>query len=627
MQHRSIMRKNSVGVLFAVAGAALLASCAPESKKSEGAAAKPAVIAPEVKPTALPMRAYFGDLHMHTSWSFDAYSFKTTATPDDAYHFAKGAPLAHPAGGVYQLKRPLDFMAVTDHSEFLGVMRQTANPDSSLSKHPLAAQINSDSVKTRMDAFMKFAMAAIAGVGDLPKLDAKEIQKIMADAWSEEKRAANANYEPGKFTTLISYEWTSSPDGRNLHRNVIFGDNGPDRPFSSNDSNKPEDLWAYLDNMRKQGHKVMAIPHNSNVSDGSMWERVDSYGKPLTKDYALSRLRNEPLVEVTQVKGTSEVHPSLSRNDEFANFELLENYLFNSKPITKFEGGYVRSAYMMGLAMQDSYGFDPYRFGLVGASDSHTGLVPVDENAYTGKTLMDGTPKSRLDCTYCGGMDFRKFGASGLTAVWAKANTREALFDALERKETFATTGPRMQVRFFGGRAMDGVDPKKSNWIPTAYAQGVPMGSTLQGDAQKAPVFVVWAVKDPDGANLDRIQIVKLWSKGGVAKEKIFNVALSGNRKVDPKTGKAPAVGNTVNLKTVTYRNTIGASELSARWVDPEYDPKVPAGYYVRVLEIPTPRWSSFDAKTLGIAPPKDLPSTIQERAFTSPIWVGMPPA
>lgn len=568
------------------------------------------------------VRPLFGDLHMHTAFSFDAFTFKTTATPDDAYEFAQGRPLAHPAGGVYRLDRPLDFLAVTDHSEFMGVIRSMADPANRLSSLPIAKEVLSKDPATAGTAFRKLADILRSGDATAAFGPGPEVPQAMSDAWKREVDAANRHYRPGRFTTLIGYEWTSAPDGRNLHRNVLFRTGTAPMPFSATDSRDPEALWKFLEATRAKGYPVLAIPHNSNGSDGTMFGTKTFAGAPITRDYATRRNRNEPIVEITQVKGTSDTHPTLSPNDEFSDFEILPTYIGSNKRVTKFAGGYVRDALRTGVAMQDGEGFNPYRFGLIGSTDSHVGMSPIKESNYFGKVgVLDGTPKARLDCTYCAGSDYRNFSASGLAVVWAPTNTREAVFDALVRKETYATTGTRMRVRFFAGWNYARLVPGRNGWVAAAYAGGVPMGGTLGPRTAGRPVFLVSAMKDPDGANLDRIQIVKVWARGGRSEEKVFDVALSGGRTVDPRTGKAPPVGDTIDRTTLSYTNTIGAASLSVRWIDPEFDPAAQAAYYVRVLEIPTPRWSSYDAKRLGRTPLKDHPFAIQERAYTSPIW------
>ncbi len=553
----------------------------------------------------------FGDLHIHTQWSFDAYLFNTRISPDDAYEFAKGKPLKHPMGKTYRLSRPLDFMAVTDHGFYLGVFKKMADPSHRLSKLPIAEKVNSPDPDVLASVFGQ--IGSVRGLAD---------PDVSREAWDQIMASANRHNDPGTFTTFIAYEWTSTPNGQNLHRNVIFRGNTAPPPFTRIDSDRPEDLWAWMDRIRKQGHEALAIPHNANLSDGRMFEREDSLDRPFTAAYADSRNRNEPLVEVTQVKGTSEAHPALSPTDEFADFELLELYVARNVPVTNFKGSYVRDAYRTGLEFQDKGGFNPYRFGLVAASDSHTGIVPVEENNFSGKIgSRDGSAERRL-VMQPSTMRFRHFSASGLAGVWAEENTRDRIYAAFRRKETWGTTGPRIQVRFFGGFDMGDAKPGAAGWVDAAYKGGVPMGGVLRAaDGSGAPTFAVWAVKDVEGANLDRIQIVKAWSVDGTSHEQVYDAVWSGDRAINSETGKLPPVGNTVNFKTLEYSNSIGAVELKGAWTDPDFRRDQNALYYMRVLEIPTPRWSLFDAKELGIPHPEGLHKTIQERAYTSPIW------
>jgi hypothetical protein len=560
----------------------------------------------------------FGELHMHTSYSFDAFIFQVRSTPEEAYNFAKGQPLKHPLGQTYQLTRPLDFLAVTDHGAYMGAIRNMANPEHPYSKLDLATKILNPDPDVFQSGFTKVVESLAAGEA-LPELVSDKIQK---DTWDVMIDSANEANDPGKFTAFIAYEWTSAPDGQNLHRNVIFkGDTAP-QPFTVFDSSKPEDLWAWMDTKRKEGHEALAIPHNGNLSDGRMFERQDSWDKPFNNDYAERRMRNEPLVEITQVKGTSETHPILSPNDEFADFELVEQYVARNQPVTRMEGSYVRNAYRRGLEFQDDKGFNPYRFGLIGASDSHTGISPVVENDYSGKVgAADGSPQMRMQAEH-NSMDLRFFSASGLAGVWAKENTRESIYDAMRRKETWATSGPRITVRFFASFDKDALQPGQDGWVDKAYKAGVPMGGSLKGsDKAVSPTFGIWAIKDAESASLDRIQIVKGWSENGKSHEKVYNIAWAGDRKADMTTGKIPAVANTVNLDTLAYDNSVGAVQLQGTWTDPAFNAKQNAFYYARVIEIPTPRWSTFDAKELGIEYPEGLDKTIQERAYTSPIW------
>ncbi len=620
------MAKSIPSVVCLAFAAVLAGACDGGSSGGQTATATPSP-PPTTPTTPTPVqdrtRLLWGDLHLHTAWSFDAFVFTTTATPDDAYNFAKGAALAHPAGGSYRLNRPFDFLAVTDHSEYVGVVNTAADKTNPLSTLAVVAQLLSPDPKVSGQAFLAMGSAIHAGNKDYFTPQTPAANQAIADAWTRTVQIANRQNDPGKFTALVGYEWTGSLSGAEIHRNVIYrGDNGP-LPYTSMDSNHPEDLWNFLEQNRQAGRPVLAIPHNSNVSNGLMFGTKDSYGQRMTPAYIQARARNEPVVEITQTKGTSETHPSLSPNDEFAGFELFESFPGSSTPITQFAGGYLRDALKTGLAIQDGDGFNPYRYGIAGGTDSHLAMSPVMENNYFGTTgNRDGTAQLRLDCTYCGsGSDFRKFSSSGLTAVWATENTRAGVFDSIQRKETYATTGPRMQVRFFGGFELAGYLPADPDWVEKSYQRGVPMGGLLGTAAGRQPVFTFLALKDPDGANLDRVQIVKVSSKGGVTREEVYDVALSGGRSVNPATGKAPPVGTTVNLVNATYSNTIGAATLSGVWVDQAFDPAARSAYYVRVLEIPTPRWSTYDAVRLARAAPADLPPTIQERAFTSPIW------
>jgi hypothetical protein len=568
-------------------------------------------------------KALFGELHMHTQLSMDAYYLSTRATPDDAYEFAKGKPLKHPNGQTYLISRPLDFMAVTDHGIFMGIFARLGDPEDPLSKLPLAKKVASGDRDQGREAFGELVSAFRSGT----PIEGTATPEVRQSVWDSVVASANRHYDPGTFTTFVAYEWGGMRDGKNLHRNVIFKGETAPPPFTGLESSKPEDLWAWMDGLREDGYRVLAIPHNMNLSDGTGFERQDSLGNPLTSEYAATRNRNEPLVEVTQIKGTSETHPLLSPNDEFADFELLELYVSQNIPITNFKGGYVRDAYRTGLEFQDSQGFNPYRFGLIGGTDSHSGIIPVEENNFSSMSGRIGTPEQVAEARLiASALPFRKprvrhFSASGLAGVWSKENTRESIFDTLRRKETWGTTGPRIKVRFFGGFDMAGVIPGEAGWIEAAYEKGVSMGGELKpADGSNAPTFALWAMKDPDTANLDRIQIVKGWSVGGVSHEQVYDALWSGNRVKDSETGKLPAVGNTVNLETLEYSNSIGAVELKGTWTDPDFDPNRNAFYYVRVLEIPTPRWSMFDAKLLGVPHPSDLHKTIQERAYTSPI-------
>jgi len=586
-------------------------------------------------------KAYFGETHVHTGWSFDAYIFGNTMTgPEEAYKYAMGQTIKHPLGYNIKITTPLDWMGVTDHSEYAGTVKLANTPGSAISKLPVAEKLK---VRTAADVQRIYLWLGGTIVDRQPIKELVD-PAVAGSVWKENNAIADRYNKPGKFTAFCSYEWTSTPDNKNMHRNVFFKDCAkvPEMPFSSIDSVAPEDLWAWMDGQRKAGNELLAISHNANLSDGIMYPmEVDFKGRPIDKAWAESRMRNERLTEIKQIKGASETHPTLSPNDEFANYEILTYLLGDPKgrfPV--IPGSYVRDALKTGVAMQDARGYNPYKTGVVGGSDSHNTGVPYrQENFYGGHGRADGSEKERMAGHLFAGLDTRYENPAGLTGVWAEENTRASLFDAMQRKETFATSGPRITVRFFG--SWDYAKDQKAEqrhervwhlvpdwlkdryWVKTAYAQGVPMGGDLAPftTGKTAPSFAVWAMKDPTSGNLDRIQIVKGWSKDGQSFEKVFDVVWAGQRQPDPLTGKVPAIGSTVDIKQATYKNSIGATELKAVWSDPEFDPALNAFYYARVLEIPTPRWTTIQAKNLGINPPDTVAATIQERAWSSPIW------
>jgi hypothetical protein len=566
--------------------------------------------------------AYFGQTHLHTSWSLDAFILGNTMTgPDDAYKYAIGQPIKHPAGYEVKIGRPLDFQGVTDHSEYVGTIQLASTPGSALSKLPIAEKLK---VRSPADAVKIFQWLA----GSIAKNEPiKELTDpaVAGSVWKENVTIADKYNKPGKFTAFCSYEWTSMPNNQNMHRNVFFKDCAkvPAVPFSSLDSDNPSELWNWMDGQRKAGNELLAISHNANLSNGLMFPvEVDTKGRPIDAAWAQQRMNNEPLTEIKQVKGTSETHPDLSPNDEFAGYEIMSYLIGIDNSFSKLYGSYAREAWQNGLAMQDARGYNPYKFGVVGAGDAHnTATAYTHSNFFGDHAMVDPTPEIRLSGKVASGMDILKTGPSGLAGVWAEENTRESIFAAMQRKEVFGTSGVRIRVRLFGGWEYDSATMKQKDWVKTAYAKGVPMGGDLPAAKGKAPSFMVWALKDPDDGNLDRIQIIKGWTKSGQIFEKVYDVAWSGNRKPDPATGRVPPVGNTVNITNASYTNTIGAVELKSVWTDPEFDPSLHAFYYARVLQIPTPRWSTYDAKKLGILPPSDAPATLQERAWTSPIW------
>ncbi|WP_053991549.1 DUF3604 domain-containing protein [Mangrovimonas sp. TPBH4] len=620
------MKKMSLvlGLLFFIA----LYNCKQnEKKESMDTPKETTVMASEVSEIKInPNKdAYFGNLHVHTSWSFDGYTNGSVTSPDDAYRWAKGEAIpGGGGGGDLQIKVPLDWYAVSDHAEYMGVFKKMEDPESPFSKLPIAEKVTSDDASVAFAAFAEVLDGMNKGVPQ----DELNDPTLAKSLWKEIITIGDKHNDPGKFTTFSAFEWTSAPNNRNLHRVVLFGNNTniPNLPYSVFDSPKPEDLWTYMENARKNGATLLAVPHNGNASDGMMFELVDSEDNAITKAYSESRMRNEPLYEITQIKGTSEAHPDLSPNDEFANFELWDYTLsaITERPKNR-KGSYLREAYKDGLKLDSEGAGNPFKYGVIGDSDTHNSASSVEEDNYTGKFGMENNPEHRLEGIpgnkEASNQQIREFSSGGLAGVWAESNTRASIFEALKRKETFGTSGPRMKVRFFGGYNYAEDLLGQNNWLQTAYGSGIPMGSELEPSTGKAPSFVIQAVKEVNGANLDRIQIIKGWvDASGKTHEKIYNVAMSGDRKVDAN-GKVAAVGNTVDIKNASYTNDIGATELKTVWTDPDFNAQQYAFYYVRVLEIPTPRWSTYDAKTLGIAPRKDLPASIQERAWSSPIW------
>ena len=570
--------------------------------------------------------AYFGETHVHTSWSLDAFSIgNTVTTPADAYKYFQGEPIKHPLGYEVKIDTPLDWAGVTDHSEYAGVVQMANEPGSPVSKIPQAEPlILKAKTKQEMERVALYAInVLVAG----PPVKALMSPAIAGEVWRRNVEIAEHADQPGKFTAFCSYEWTSMPNNMNLHRNVFFKDCAkvPPVPFSALDSVHPVDLWNWMDGQRKAGNELLAISHNANLSDGRMFPiEVDTKGRPIDAAYAASRIRNEPLTEIKQLKGTSETHPLLSPNDEFASFELMSVLLGNPEGrVPHIVGSYVRQALKDGIAMQDSRGVNPYKFGFGAASDSHNTAVPYrQDNFFGGHSFTDGTPEVRMSGNLVGGFfDARTEGTGGLTGVWAEANTRSALFEAMQRRETFAVSGPHIQVRLFGGWQYTAAMLGDGDWVKEAYAKGVPMGGDLPPAGGKAPTFLVWATKDPTSGNLDRIQIVKGWARNGQSFEKVYDVAWAGDRRPDKWTGEVPPIGSTVDVENATYTNTIGAVELETAWTDPDFDPSLHAFYYARVLEIPTPRWTTIQAKQLGIAPPDVVAETVQERAWSSPIW------
>ncbi len=581
-----------------------------------------------------PNTVLFGDLHLHTYHSFDAGMFGNTLGPDDAYRFARGETVTSTTGQEVRLSRPLDFLMVSDHAENIGVAPMIAAADPLVTQVPEGAEAAEFLANGDLPGAWNVLSAAKAEGTD----PFAEFPEIYRTAWDDIIGAAERNNVPGLFTALIGFEWSSTFDRSNLHRNIVFRGNADTAstvlPFSQFDSADPEDLWDWMEGYEAEtGDRLLAIPHNGNLSNGLMFDDVKlGTDGPLDTDYATRRARFEPIYEVTQQKGDGETHPMLSPDDAFADYETWDAGQLGPAPKTPemIPTEYARQALRDGLAYEASLGANPFKFGMIGSTDSHTSLSTAEENNFFGKFVASepGTDPARF-FEIVGGVGGPpeaaqytwQTGAAGLAAVWARENTREAIFDALERREVYATTGTRLRVRVFAGYDFEASDLPRSDFGRHGYANGVPMGADLAQDAEgRAPRFLVRALRDPDGANLDRIQIVKGWlNADGTTAERIYDIACGGRDLIDVACDGE--VGNTVNAEEASYTNDIGQAILAGFWEDPDFDPAQSAFYYVRVLEIPTPRWTTYDAKVFGVDIPEDAPSAIQERAYTSPIW------
>lgn len=585
----------------------------------------------------------WGDNHLHTGQSMDAGGFGARLTHEDAYRFARGEEIMASSGQPVRLSRPLDWLAITDHSDGMGMITDALSGSPSVTRSEQGRRW-SEGFRAGGQTAVETALDLITTVsqGDI---DADLFQSYMPGArryatiWSDNLRTAERFNDPGVFTSLIGFEWTSLVAGNNMHRNVIFRD-GPSRagqvvpmvmtpPWGSPD---PMDLYAWMENYeQKTNGAVLALAHNGNLSNGVMFP-VDTRfdGSSVTAEYVEARAKWEPLYEITQIKGDGEAHPLLSTNDEFAdyyNWDVGNLDLSAAKTEDMLAGEYAREGLKRGLALEAEFGTNPYKFGISGGTDSHTGLVTAEEENFFGKHTGYEPSAERLQHPFMktehGELYAWQMLAAGLTAVWAEENTRESIFDAMERKEVYATTGPRIRVRFFGGWDFDEADLKTRIPATVGYAKGVPMGADLSAPADEsaAPTFMLAALRDPIGANLDRVQIVKGWlNEDGTTGEKVYDVAWSDEREPGDD-GKLPPVGNTVDVNTASWTNTIGAPELGAVWSDPDFDPTQPSFYYARVLEIPTPPWYVYDAFRYGIDIPEGAPTAQQERAYTSPIW------
>ena len=572
---------------------------------------------------AAEQRALFGELHVHTMNSPDAFMLNVRTSPDDAYRFALGESIEHVSGVQIQLREPLDFVAITDHSEYMGILPRLFDEDSELSRLSLARRLATEDPEERQHALLDVLMS----LGNNQPIESLVDPELRSSIWRDYVRLAEQYNRPGEFTALVGYEWTSSGgmDEINLHRNVIFrSEKVPEQPFSSFDSPEPRKLWEWLDAQREAGIEALAISHNSNLSNGLMFPAEKAFGgEPIDAEYAELRQRNEPLVEIAQIKGTSETHPLLSTNDEWASFELLEDLLGGRGTIGQPKGSYARDAWLTGLQMEEEQGFNPYRFGVIAASDSHNSGSQVEEDNYHGKIgNADGTPETRRGGSFINKQHIR-YSSSGLAGVWAPENTREEIYDALARREVFGTSGPRIQVRFFAGAEWPENLLEQHDWVAQAQAGGVPMGGDMSGAdvPDTGPEFLLWAVKDPSSAWLQRLQVVKGWIENGETREQVFDVACSDGLSPDPNTHRCPDNGATVDLKTCDYDRHRGDGQLATRWRDPDFKADQRAFYYVRVLENPTCRWSTWDSLRTGLPLPEDVPPTLQERAWSSPIW------
>jgi Protein of unknown function (DUF3604) len=586
-----------------------------------------------------PRNLYWGDTHLHTKLSFDANNTGNTRLgPEEAYKFARGESVISNSGLTARLREPLDFLVIADHAEYLGIINSLNENDPSLLATDTGRRWKQMRESGNPVGVLWDLLNAIVNSEDLLR-DASNVKQSI---WLDIANTADRNNIPGVFTTFIGYEWTSMPAGNNLHRVVLFKDDASKAvtklPFSMLDSSKPEDLWQFLEDYEADtGGEVIAIPHNSNVSGGLMFNITDSNGETLTTDYARTRARWEPLMEVTQIKGDSETHPFLSPDDIFSDYERWDKGLMDGEVLHQdwmYPYEYARSALKLGLKQQSLIGINPFKFGMIGSTDSHTSLPAVEENYFWGKLSVLEPRPNRTEQSFVPeeeGATRRTYfdylaketAASGYAAVWAEENTRDSIFAAMKRRETYATTGPRMIVRFFGGWTFAKGDHLRPDFAAIGYRQGVSMGGDLnQAPSGKAPQFLIAATKAPQGANLERAQIVKGWlDTEGKLQEKVYDAVLSGDRTASSAGDIASPITSTVDVTSATYFNTTGAVELSTVWQDPDFNPQERAFYYLRVLEIPTPRWTTYDSAFFGTDLPEGVPVVQQERAYTSPIW------
>jgi hypothetical protein len=579
-------------------------------------------------------RVYWGDTHLHTANSPDAGLVGNKLGPDMAYRFARGEEITSSGGLRVKLIRPLDFLVVTDHSEYMGLAPMLVTGDPVLLSDPTGKRwydMYNGGQEQAYAAFREVVQSITEG-NNLIKNDT-----VMRTIWERNNATSDDFNDPGKFTAFIGYEWSSLPQGNNMHRVVIFRDDANKAnqvvPFSSLDSPDAEELWKYLANYESDtGGQVLAIPHNGNVSGGMMFADKTYTNKKLTRAYAEERMRWEPLYEVTQIKGDGEAHPKLSPDDEFADFETWDKANIDGSTATEdwmLKHMYARTALQRGLMHEEKLGVNPFKFGMIGSTDAHTSLSTTREDNYFGKFSMTEPNPERFEHYVLKSLIDESLStfsseevASGLAAVWARENTREALFDAMEKKEVYATSGSRILVRIFAGWNFEADEVERPDFAERGYNDGVPMGGDLSSaPSGKAPRFMIRSLRDPDNANLDRVQVIKGWvDDKGNTQERIYDVACSDERAIVNRRCERP-VGNTVDVEDASYTNTIGDPMLNAFWIDPDFDANRSAVYYVRVLEIPKPRWSAYDQKRFGIKMPDDVPMTVQDRAYTSPIW------
>jgi hypothetical protein len=586
-----------------------------------------------------PTKALWGDTHLHTNNSLDARAFGVMLGPEEAYRLARGQEVTASHGERIKLSRPLDWLVVTDHSDAMGAMKEIVAGNPNLMKDPLLKDWH-DRINQGGDVALGATMEVIetfAGITGKKIPDLVMDREFVGSVWERYLKTAEKYNDPGRFTTIIGYEWTSTEGGNNLHRNVLYRGGAEEAkqmlPYTTAESFNPEDLWKWMEAFEnKTGGRLLALAHNGNVSNGLMFPEINpETGKPLTKSYAETRKRWEPIYEVTQIKGDGESHPYLSPNDEFAGYDTLWDKA-NLGPVPKkpemFQYEYAREALKAGLKLEQKLGVNPYKFGMVGSTDSHTGLATAEEDNFFGKHSGKEPKPERAKALIGNFGDIKYFGweqvSSGYAAVWATENTREAIWDAMKRREIYATTGPRIIVRFWGGWDFEERDGLSRLPGGIGYAKGVPMGGDLYKSPKgKAPSFLVGALKDPYSGNLDRIQIIKGWlDKNNKTHEKVYDVVWGDAETRKPGAdAKLPPVGNTVDVANATWTNTIGDPELITVWKDPDFDPEQRAFYYARVIEIPTPRWTAYDAKRYGIKMSDEVPMITQERAYTSPIW------